>query len=76
MTRTLRIGAAVAAAFLLGGCLPPVVYSDGDYTIRGWVPTGATVYEDGSWRTPHGMTGCIPTAICQGTVDYNKENSR
>lgn len=75
MKHALRLAAAAAAAVLLSGCVPPVVYSDGDYIIRGWVPAGATVFEDGSWRTPYGMSGCIPTAICQGTVDYNKENS-
>jgi len=29
------------------------------------VPTGAVIFEDGSWRAPNGDTGCIPGQWCE-----------
>ena len=29
------------------------------------VPTGAIVFEDGSWRAPNGDTGCIAGQPCE-----------
>lgn len=29
------------------------------------VPTGAVIWEDGSWTAPNGDTGCIESQPCQ-----------
>jgi len=30
-----------------------------------YVPAGSQVFEDGSFRTPTGRTGCLPHGLCQ-----------
>lgn len=32
---------------------------------RTMVPIGATIYEDGSWVSPDGATGCLEGGLCQ-----------
>jgi hypothetical protein len=35
------------------------------YCAGGGPPAGAIVYEDGSWETPDGRTGCIAFYPCE-----------
>lgn len=55
--------ALLLALTLAASCAPT------DHPYFPGVPANATIFEDGSWRTPDGTTGCMPNYICNPDGD-------